>query len=357
MPAPPAIATLSRVHARGEGGVALRDVSLAVLPQHILTLLGPPGAGKTTLLRLLAGYVRPDSGQVLVGGRGAAGIPPGRRGLALVEHGLGSFARLSAAEAIGFAARPGARVAELLQQAGLAEVAGLRPHALRAGQRAVLAIARACAAASSALLLDEPAAGLEACERDAVHDMVRAARARGMGVVYATSDPAQAVALGDRMAVLCDGGIRQEGAPQTVYDDPTDAAVAALTGPVAMLPGMVEAEDDDGVLVRLDAGPLVGAREAGVASGGRCTVCIRPERLAISAVPAEQIGDGALPALVEWLTYHGDHLRLGLRAGGTAFVAARPAGAPLRGLAPGQTVSVAWQPHHASAFRPFAEKP
>ncbi len=154
--------------------------------------------------------------------------------------------------------------------------------------------------------------------------------------------------------------------PQALYDEPADAVVAALTGPVNVLPGEVQAGEaqalgEDGLLVRLDAGALVEAKAGdaaryGFRPGGRCVVCVRPERLAVAAVPAEQMGEGALAARVDWVASHGDHLRLGLRAGDASIVASRPAGTSPRGIAAGRTVSVAWQAHHATAFRTIAGK-
>lgn len=355
-----AAAALSSVQTSRHDGPALQDVSLAVLPGEVLTLLGAAGSGKTTVLRVLAGFARPSSGQVCVAGRDAGLLPPRRRGLALVEHGLGLFADMTVAQALAFADPSGRHVAGLLEAAGLVGAARLRPAALSAGQRARLAVARALAASPHALLLDEPASGLDRRDMDALFALVRFARARGPGILYATSDPEQAIVLGDRMAVLAGGAVRQTGVPQALYDEPADPVVATLTGPVNVLAGEVQAVAEDGIRVRLDVGALVEARAGDAAArygfrpGGRCVVCVRPERVAVAAIPADQMGEGAVAAEIAWVAFHGSHLRLGLRVGNAGVVASRPAGTSLRGIAAGRMVSVAWQPHHATAFRTIA---
>lgn len=348
--AEPASVAASRVSVSEHGRPPLHDVSLAVRPGDIVTILGPRGAGKTTLLRVLAGFIRPRSGQVLLGQRDAARLPPRKRGVALVEHGFGLFAPMTVARAMAWVAHRRAQPASLLQAAGLAEAAGAYPAGLDAGQRARFAVARALASMPAALLLDEPARGLEWRDCEALFAVIRTARRAGMGILYATDDPRQALALGDRVAVLVDGALRQEGTPQGVYDDPADPAVASLTGPVNVLSGTVQEEDDGGVLVRLASGGTVEARGLGLSAGSPCLVVVRPERIAIAALPPEQMGAGSLAAVVDWLTFHGDHVRIGLRAGDAGLTATRPAAAPLRGVGPGQMVSIAWQPHHAIAF-------
>lgn len=348
--AEPASVAASGVSVSEDGRTRLRDISLALRPGDIVTILGPAGAGKTALLRVLAGFIRPQSGQVLLAQRDAARLPPRKRGLALVEHGLGLFGRMTVGETLAWVAHRRALPASLLQAAGLAEAADLLPASLAPGQKARLAIARALASMPAALLLDEPARGLEWRDCEALFTVIRTARAGGMGILYATDDPRQALALGDRVAVLVDGAVRQESTPQSVYEDPADPAVAVLTGPVNRLPGVVEEQAEDGVLVRLATGSSVEARGCGHVPGARCLVFVRPERIAVAALPPEQMGAGSIAAVVDWLTFHGDHVRIGLRAGDAAVTATRPAGASLQGIAPGQMVSIAWQPHHAIAF-------
>ena len=351
-----AAAALSGAHASGPGPAGLRDISLAVQRGEILSLLGAAGSGKSRVLAMLAGFARLTAGGVLVDGEDAAALPPRRRRVALVEHGLGLFEGMTVAQNLAFADPAGTLVAGLLDLADLAAVQRLRPAALGAGQRARLAVARALAAAPRALLLDEPAAGLDPREIQALFALLRAARAGGAAILYATAEAGQAIPLGDRMAVLAGGAIRQAGPPQAVYDDPADAVVARLTGPVNVLAGEVLAIDEDGVRVRLDGGATVEARAGadakyGFRLGGRCAICVRPERLAVAAVAPEQMGEGALPAEVETLEFHGDRVTLRLRAGVAAILAYRPTGISLRGIAPGRTVSVAWQAHHATALR------
>jgi ABC-type Fe3+/spermidine/putrescine transport system ATPase subunit len=159
-------------------------------------------------------------------------------------------------------------------------------------------------------------------------------------------------ALADRIAVLRDGTIVQAGTPRALYDHPADLLVAACLGEINRLPGTLRAVEDGIAEVALDAGPVVEAAIGDVAEpGSRCEILIRPERVALAAASAAELGAGAIPAVIRAIRDHGDHVVVTVAVGGSRLVVRRPSAA---GLAIGRNVAIAWQAPHASACRPAA---
>jgi ABC-type Fe3+/spermidine/putrescine transport system ATPase subunit len=219
-------------------------------------------------------------------------------------------------------------------------------------------VARALARAPRALLLDQPASGLGREAREAVFASLRAVRERGVPtLLYATTDFADVLDLADRAAVISEGALRQVGSPRDLYDRPADPEVAGLGGEINRLPGQIVAIEDDMARIRLDAGVEVEAevREPATTVGEHCLLCIRPERVAVAALPASSLGDGALAAEVAAAEFRGDSIRLRLLIGAgpqrSVLIAKRHPGLPPHDLRPGKAVSVAWQPHDALLFR------
>jgi len=345
---------------------AVRDLTLEVAAGEFVTLLGPAGAGKSAALMALAGLAAPSQGQVFVAGRPVTRTPANRRGLGVVFARSALSPRLTVAGNLAFPlALQGVRrtprrerVARLLAMLRLEDVANSRPGQLDAVARLRTALARAVLFDPACVLLDDPLAVLERTARAAFWSELRQIqRALGVAMLLATRDPAEALAVSDRVAVLRRGVLRQMDRPEAVYEDPSDPFVAAITGETNALEGRIRAIDGDIATVRLRGGPVVEARvsaevaEAGVV-GERCVVCVRPERIALAVADAVQMGENALAAVVEEIVYQGDHTRLRLVIGeGTDLVVKRPAAAGPARLAVGRPAAVAWQPAHALVFR------
>ena len=286
--------------------VAVDAVSLTVQPGEIMALLGPSGCGKTTLLRTVAGFIRPDAGQVLVDGRSINHLSPGKRGVGIVFQSYALFPHMSVAQnvAYGLEARnvPKAEVVRRVEAALLAvriEAFGARkPRALSGGQQQRVALARALAIEPSILLLDEPFAALDRALRlDLQLEIKRLQRRFGVTAVLVTHDQDEAMSMADRMAVMRAGRVEQVDAPAAVYDRPTTPFVAGFVGTTNTLHGRIAARDGAGYRVHLDVGATVTVGSPlGLAVGERVVVCARPEHLALR--PADDPDPAAWPALL-----------------------------------------------------------
>lgn len=231
------------------GRAVLSDVDLHVADATTLSLLGPSGSGKSTLLRIVAGLERADAGTVWLGDRDITGVPAHRRGVGVVFQDQALFPHLDVAGNVGFGLRmagvdgPGRRrrVAEVLELVGLPGHEGRDPATLSGGEAQRVALARALAPQPAVVLLDEPLAALDQLLRERLLVELRAVFDElSVTVVAVTHDPTEAAALGDRMAVLVDGRIAQEGPPGAVITRPVSAEVAGLVGQRNVVLGEVE---------------------------------------------------------------------------------------------------------------------
>lgn len=216
---------------------AIEEVDVSVDEGSVTAVLGPSGCGKTTLLRAVAGLEPVVTGSIRLGGAivddGTRRVPPERRGVGLVPQDGALFPHLSVRGNIGFGlpdrATRGARVDELLDLVGLAEVADRRPAQLSGGQRQRVALARALAPSPVLIGLDEPFSALDAGLRARLREEVAGLlRRSGSTVLLVTHDPVEALVMADQVVVLIDGRVRQTGLPVDVCRSPVDIDVAAL---------------------------------------------------------------------------------------------------------------------------------
>jgi molybdate transport system ATP-binding protein len=323
------------------GGLTV-DVDLAVADGEVLAVLGPNGAGKSTVLRVLAGLLAPDAGRVVVDGDswddGAVHLPTHRRRVGMVFQDYLLFPHLSALENVAFGLRTRGtgradarrQAAGWLQRVGLADLGDRRPGQLSGGQAQRAALARALAPDPALLLLDEPLSALDARTRLTVRAELRRHLAAFPGsTVLVSHDPVDAMALADRVVVLEDGRVVQEGTPADVAKRPRTDYVARLVG-LSLLPGTGQ-----GTTVRLDGGGTVAVAEE---AGGPVFVAVRPESVALYLSRPEGSPRNVWPARLVGATPHGATVRCELD-GEVPLVAdvTAPAFAEL-GLAPGAEV-------------------
>jgi len=246
---------------------ALDDVSMEVPDGSLTALLGPSGSGKSTLLRVIAGLEQPDSGEIIVAGAAADGLPPQKRDIGFVFQHYAAFKHMTVSENVAFGLkvrkRPkdqiAARVDELLHLVGLAGYGGRYPSQLSGGQRQRMALARALAVEPGVLLLDEPFGALDASIRSELRAWLRRLHDEvHVTTVLVTHDQEEAMEVADNIVVLKDGKILQAGAPRDLYERPVDEFVMEFLGPVSRLGGARVRPDD----LALYNHPYEGSREA-----------------------------------------------------------------------------------------------
>ncbi len=296
------------------GQEVLRDVSLEVPEGSFLTLLGPSGSGKTTLLMAIAGFVAPDAGSVLLGGRDITRLPPERRGFGMVFQGYALFPHMTVAENVAFPlrargigrARQAEKVRGALDLVQLSRFAERRPAELSGGQQQRVALARALVFDPALLLLDEPLSALDRQLRGELQAELRALHRRiGRSFVNVTHDQEEALGLSDRIAILNHGVLVQQGSPAELYDAPRTRFVAGFLGRANFLQGVVAGPG----AVRWGEALL---RVARAPFGGPVLLALRPERIRLLG-PGET-ADNMLPARVAAVTYLGGSVALRVEA-------------------------------------------
>ncbi len=295
----------------------LEDFRLAVRPGEIMALIGPSGSGKTTALRVTAGFVRPTSGRVRIGGRDVTDLPPYARSIGMVVQNYALFPHMRAAEnvAFGLRARRTAepivrlRVAECLRMVGMEAYASRYPRELSGGQQQRVAIARALAIRPQVLLLDEPLSALDAQIRHAMLDELRQLHRSlpSLTVVYVTHDQTEALTLADRIGIMRDGRLVALGAAQDLYRAPPNRFAAEFLGRANLLPVVVEAAETAGGFARVRFGTTaLDARAPRDAAPGRaCLLCVRPHDMTLQ--PAGQTSlTNSLTGRVQEVRWKGD---------------------------------------------------
>jgi spermidine/putrescine transport system ATP-binding protein len=282
--------------ARHGSVAAVREVDLEIRRGEFFSLLGPSGCGKTTTLRMVAGFEEPSRGRVLLYGRDVTGVPPYRRDVNMVFQSYALFPHMTVADNVAFGLRRrGVGRAESARRAGemleLVELSGKgesRPRELSGGQQQRVALARALVNHPRALLLDEPLGALDLKLRQAMQiELKRIQRDVGITFVYVTHDQNEALTMSDRLAVMNDGRIEQEGRPQEIYERPATRFVAGFIGTSNLLTGRVGRVSGERAVIEVSPEerivlPLRGAGERAAGPGDEVELTVRPEKIVIS---------------------------------------------------------------------------
>ncbi|HXD46205.1 MAG TPA: ABC transporter ATP-binding protein [Pseudolabrys sp.] len=218
---------------------AVNGISMTVPDGEFMVLLGPSGCGKTTYLRIICGLEQQTSGDLLIGGNVVNELPPRARGVAMMFQSYGLYPHYSVRNNIAFPLKtqrvPREEIAKKVEWAsqllGIKRLLERKPRELSGGERQRVALARALVREPTALLLDEPLSNLDAKLRASARLEIKAFQQRvGLTTIYVTHDQVEAMGMGDRIAVIDGGRVRQVGTPTEIYDDPADRFVATFVG-------------------------------------------------------------------------------------------------------------------------------
>ncbi|QLA16208.1 ABC transporter ATP-binding protein [Desulfolutivibrio sulfoxidireducens] len=299
---------------------ALRDVSLRAGSGEFVCILGPSGCGKTTMLRVIAGLEEQDAGRVVLAGKDVSGLPVSRRNVGIVFQSYALFPNLTAAENVGYGLRSrvrakGAlhdRVKELLRLVGLTGFGDAYPAKMSGGQQQRVALARAMALSPKLLLLDEPLSALDAKVRVMLRGEIRALQRRlGVTTVMVTHDQEEALTMADRILVMHQGRVVQDGSPRDIYDQPATPFVASFIGSMNFIEGARRLPDGTVFLGNRSVRGALGPRMAvDVGDADQVTLAIRPEDVTMAR--RDEAGEDLWPAKTRSLEFRGGFYRIGL---------------------------------------------
>ena len=271
-----------------DDNVVLNGIDLSVDENEFVTLLGPSGCGKTTTLRIIAGFEKPDKGRVFFDGKDITDMPANKRPVNTVFQNYALFPHMNVGENIAFSLRVRnksedfikERVEYALKLVNLKGFEGRRIDQLSGGQQQRIAMARAIVNEPRVLLLDEPLGALDLKLRQEMeYELVRLKKELGITFIYITHDQEEALTMSDKVVVMNEGYIQQEGTPQEIYDEPVNAFVADFIGDSNILSGRMTDER----VVRIDGVdyPCIDGTAEGFPPRRKVDVVIRPEDIDI----------------------------------------------------------------------------
>jgi putative spermidine/putrescine transport system ATP-binding protein len=334
---------------------AVDSVSLSIAEGEFFSLLGPSGCGKSTTLRMIAGFVQPSFGRILIGGEDVTALPPEKRCIGIVFQNYAIFPNMSVAENIAFGLRLRKRpkhevekaVTAALAQVGLDGFGDRYQRNLSGGQQQRVALARVLVTEPKILLLDEPLSALDKTLREEMKYWIKDLQQRlGITTVYVTHDQDEALTMSDRIGVMRAGQIEQEGTPTEIYERPASLFVTTFIGQSNVLD--VTLSRRHGTFGEAQLGDITvrGELVHHIPEAGPAKLVVRPENVLLGPV-AKATDVTPIMARVLSETYQGAVLRYRLNVGGQEIVAERQNQAHLARIVPGETVIIGWEPSRA----------
>ncbi|WNC15583.1 ABC transporter ATP-binding protein [Brevibacillus brevis] len=309
-----------------QNNVVVQDFNLQVEQGEFISFLGPSGCGKTTTLNMIAGFLDPDGGDLLIKGQRMNGVPPYKRELGMVFQTYSLFPHMTVAENIAYGLKlrkvskteMQERVKRVLDLVKLPNVADRYPKQLSGGQRQRIAIARALVIEPSLLLLDEPLSNLDAKLREELRDeLKRLHQEIGVTTIFVTHDQEEALSLSDRIVVLNHGFVEQIGTPLEIYNQPASEFVHTFIGKTNRMEGEIVGLEGDRLTIRTTEGMIIhaGKQQRPFALGQKAIVFVRPEKIVLTDIAA---GDyiNQVEGRLQLASFLGSYTECEVRAGG-----------------------------------------
>ncbi|MCF3935703.1 ABC transporter ATP-binding protein [Acuticoccus sp. M5D2P5] len=328
---------------------AVEKIDLEVGEGEMVAFLGPSGCGKTTTLRMVAGFVEPSSGSILVGGKDITRLPPNRRNMGMVFQSYALFPHMNVSENVAFGLKArhvpkgeiAGRITAALELVGLSGYEARYPKELSGGQQQRVALARVLALRPQLLLFDEPLSNLDAKLRVQMRHEIRTLQQEvGITSLFVTHDQEEAMTIADRIVVMNKGRIEQVGPPAEIYDNPRTRFVADFIGAANLVEGRLEGDVFQSARgARLDCAPPDFAP-----TGAPVVLSIRPEKIEI--LPGA--GEGGTPGTVMRATKLGGLIEYVVElASGDTILVQKQDRSPADHLRVGEPVRVSWNTNDA----------
>ena len=300
---------------------ALKNVDLNIADGEYFVLLGPSGGGKTTLLRSIGGFIRPDSGTVDIKGKNVDDLPPDKRPTSMVFQGFALFPHMSVSENIGYGLKLQSiekdiietKVSRMMDLVGLTGLSKRKPHELSGGQQQRVQLARALILENDVLLLDEPLSALDAqLRKDMCIELKRLQKTVGISFVHVTHNQEEAMSVADRIAIIADGEMNEQGTPKEIYSNPRKKFTAEFIGEKNIFTGKVLEFTKEKIILDIDGDNIEVANNSyNISKNQNVSLSIKSESIQITKdkVTNPQNHKNSIKANVSEITFLGQFVR------------------------------------------------
>ena len=300
---------------------ALKNVDLNIADGEYFVLLGPSGGGKTTLLRSIGGFIRPDSGTVDIKGKNVDHLPPDKRPTSMVFQGFALFPHMSVSENIGYGLKLQSiekdtietKVNRMMDLVGLTGLSKRKPHELSGGQQQRVQLARALILENDVLLLDEPLSALDAqLRKDMCIELKRLQKTVGISFVHVTHNQEEAMSVADRIAIIADGEMIEQGTPKEIYSNPRKKFTAEFIGEKNIFNGKVLEFTKEKIILDIDGDNIEVANNSyNISKNQNVSLSIKSESIQITKdkVTNPQNHKNSIKGNVSEITFLGQFVR------------------------------------------------
>ncbi|MBT6882425.1 MAG: ABC transporter ATP-binding protein [Flavobacterium sp.] len=300
---------------------ALKNVDLNIADGEYFVLLGPSGGGKTTLLRSIGGFIRPDSGSVNIKGQNVDDLPPDRRPTSMVFQGFALFPHMNVSQNIGYGLKLKSidkniienKVNKMMDLVGLKGLSNRMPHELSGGQQQRVQLARALILENDVLLLDEPLSALDAqLRKDMCIELKRLQKTVGISFVHVTHNQEEAMSVADRIAIIADGEMVEQGTPKEIYSNPKNKFTAEFIGEKNIFEGKIKDFNKTKVVVDIDNDNIeIANNNYKVKKNQKVSLSIKSESIQIKKISKtnSKISNNQIVGKISEITFLGQFVR------------------------------------------------